>query len=69
MYNNQSIFLLLSFLFVIMMKWGVYNDELNQYKFGTSQWYQQQAHTDLQQHSQHTINKAFEHFDSGDCTE
>ena len=29
----------------------------------------QQIHTYLQQHPKHTVSKAFEYFNNGDCTE
>ena len=48
MYNSQSIILLLLFLFVIMIKCGVHNKQLDQYKFCKSKWCQQQIHTYLQ---------------------
>ena len=52
-----------------MIRCGVYNEELHQYKFGKTKWYQQQIHTYLQQHPEHTVNKAFDYFNNGDCTE
>ena len=44
----------------IMIKCGVYNKQLDQYEFGKSKSYQQQIHTFLQQHPQHSANEAFE---------
>ena len=44
-----------------MTKCGVQNEQLDQYKFGKSKGYQQQIHTYLQQHMQHSVNEAFEY--------
>ena len=45
------------FLFVIMMKYGIHDEQLEHYKFGKRHWYQRQMHED------------FECFNNSDFTE